>query len=479
MTENKRRAVAYAYVFTVTARLGDVALFAMLISALRVEDMATVALASAVSAMFAIGVVFGADQVLIRGLSEGGLSPSTALRNVGVVWGYSAATSCALLGLLLVFWENAHAHALAIGIACTSQIVSLVTKSVQSLLRGRNNQTAANALLLVESAIRLVIISGLWLTTGELTSEAVLEGLLLSQVAVAGVSVKVATQAGVASMSPFEGIESREMPLGDLVRSCGYFFGIALVSVIQNRLDWLMISEFSSPIQLANYSIANRAYEILLMLIGIAATTSYPWLCRTAVGQRSDSLMLMKQLEVCVGVTLALACGPLVSEIISLFWPHKYLEAEQYIVWLLPAGALSAVVIVLYYEVVARSLERNALLIGLGVSIVHAVANWFFIRHFGAFGAIGGMVLLSVLCLASYATLIYRNQLWERRRLGRVLVYVALMVAFWLLSTKLNLSGWVHFLSLTVIGVSLGTMLLLDKCERHLIRESTLLTSFR
>jgi O-antigen/teichoic acid export membrane protein len=211
------------------------------------------------------------------------------------------------------------------------------------------------------------------------------------------------------------------------------------------------------------------------MLIGIAATTAYPWLCRTSVVQRSGSLMLMKQIEVCIGVTLALACGPLVSELISLLWPHKYMEAEQYIVWLLPAGAVSAVVIVLYYEVVARALERKALVIGLAVSIVHAVANWFFIQSLGAFGAVCGMALLSVMCLGSYAALIHQNQLWERRHLERVLTYVVLMVAIWLMFTKLNMSSLVHFVSMTVIGVSLGTLLLLDKCERELLRESTIL----
>jgi O-antigen/teichoic acid export membrane protein len=475
VTESKRRAVIYAYAFTVTARLGDIALFAMLISALRVEDMATFALASAVSAIFAIGVVFGADQVLVRGFSEGSLPLGAAIRRVGGIWSYSSAASCVLLGLLLVYWGHLQSHALVIWIACTSQIVSLVTKFVQSLLRGKNNQTAANALLLAESAIRLVVISALCFMTRQLTSEAVFEGFLLCQVIVAGIAVRVAKRADLASWPPNGRFESGEIPLGGVIQSYGYFFGIALVSVIQNRLDWLMISEFSSPIELANYSIANRAFEIFLLLIGIAATTAYPWLCRTASGQRSDSLMLMKQIEVCMGVTLALACGPLASELISLLWPLKYIEAELYIVWLLPVGAVSAVVIVLYYEVVARALERKALVIGFGASIVHVVANWFLIQNFGAFGAVGGMALLSVVCLGSYAALIHRNQLWERRRLGQVLTYLVLMVAIWLISTRVNMSGWVHFVSLTVIGVSLGTLLLLDKCERHLLRESTLL----
>ena len=475
MTEHKRRAVVYAYALTLTARLGDVALVAMLISALRVEDMATFALASAVSAIFSIGIVFGADQVIVRGFSEGSLSFRTALRTVGGVWGYSSAASCALLGLFFAFWGNLQSHALAIVVACASQIVSLVARFVQSMLRGRNSQTAANALVLAESAIRLAVISALWLVMRQPTSEAVLEGFLLCQVIVAGIAVIVAKRAGVASWLPGGLSESREMPVGGMIRACGYFFGIALVSVIQNRVDWLMISEFSTPMQLANYSIANRAYEIFLMLIGIAATTAYPWLCQTSVSQRSDSLMLLKQIEVCMGVTLALACGPLVSELISVLWPQKYSEAEQYIVWLLPVGAVSAVVIVLYYEVISKSLEQKALVIGFVVSIIHVVADWFFIRNFGAFGAVCGMALLSIMCLGAYAALVHRNQLWERRRLERVMAYVMLMVAVWFISTRLNMSGWVHFIAITVIGVLLGTLLLLDRGERAVLRASTAL----
>lgn len=472
MTESKRRAVIYAYAFTVTARLVDVALFAMLISALRVEDMATFALASAVSAIFAIGVVFGVDQVLVRGFSEESLSLDAAIRRVGGIWSYSSAVSCVLLGLLLVYWGHLQSHALVIWIACTSQIVSLVTKFVQALLRGRNNQTAANALLLAESTIRLVVISTLWFMTRQLTSEAVFEGFLLCQVIVAGIAVRVAKHAGVASWPPIMAFGSGGMSVGGMVRSCVYFFGIALVSVIQNRLDWLMISEFSTPVQLANYSIANRAYEIFLLLFGIAATTAYPWLCRASAVQRSGSLMLMKQVEVCIGVTLALACGPLVSQVISLLWPQKYIEAERYIVWLLPVGAVSAVVIVLYYEVVARALEQKALIIGFVVSIVHAGANWFFIQSLGAFGAVCGMALLSVMCLSSYAVLIHRYRLWERGRLKRILAYVGCMVGIWFLSARWNMGGWVHFVGMSMIGLLLGTVLLFDRCDRAALRES-------
>lgn len=472
MTENKRRVVVYAYVLTLTARLGDIALFAMLISALRVEDMATFALASAVSAIFSIGVIFGADQVLVRGFSDGSLNLGAALRAIGLVWSCSSAVSFALLALFFVFSDNLQSQVLAIGVACTSQVVSLITKFVQSLLRGRNNQTAANVLVLAESVIRLAVVSALWLMMQPPTSEAVLEGFLLCQVVVAGVAVTIAKRVGVAGLPPSGLLASGEIPKQGLIRSCIYFFGIALVSVIQNRLDWLMVSEFSSPVQLANYSIANRAYEIFLMVIGIAATTAYPWLCRASIGQRYDSLMLIKQIEVCLGVTLAFACGPLVSELISLLWPEKYLLAEQYIIWLLPAGAVSAVVIVLYYEVVARALEQEALLIGFGVSIVHAVANWFLIRRFGAIGAVCGMAVLSVMNLGFYSVLVHRYKLWEERRLGRVLAYVALMAAIWLISTKMNVGGWSHFFSMTGIGVSLGALLLLDKGEKVVLLDS-------
>ncbi|MEQ1656984.1 MAG: hypothetical protein ABL983_00995 [Nitrospira sp.] len=475
MTENKRRAVIYAYALTLTARLGDVVLFGMLISALRVEDMATFALASAVSAIFSIGIVFGVDQVLVRGFSDGSLTLGVALRTAGVIWRCSSATSLALLGLLFVFWDSLQGHALAIGVACASQVVSLIAKFVQSLLRGRNNQTAANVLVLAESAIRLLVIFGLWLVMRPPTSEAVLQGFLLSQVIVAGVAVAIAKRTGVCVLPPDGLFMSGETPVHGMIRSCTYFFGIAVISVIQNRLDWLMISEFSPPVELANYSIANRAYEIFLMVIGIAATTAYPWLCRASVGQRHDSLMLIKQMEVCMGVTLALACGPLLSQLISILWPQKYIQAEQYVLWLLPAGAISAVVIVMYYEVVASALEGKALAIGFGVSIAHAVANWFLIRSFGAFGAVGGMAFLSVLCLGSYMTLVHRYKLWERKRLAHVLTYVALMVGIWLICTRMNMGALVHFFIVSAIGVSLGLVLLLDKSERDLLLESAAL----
>lgn len=466
MTENKRQAVVYAYILTLTARLGDIALFAMLISALRVEDMATFALASAVSAIFAIGVMCGADQVLVRGFSDGSLSLGAALRAMGVVWSCSSATSFALLALCFVFSGNLQSHALAIGVACTSQVVALLTKFVQSLLRGRNNQTAANVLVLIESAIRLAVVSVLWFVTQPPTTEAVLEGFLLCQVVVAGVAVMIAKRVGAAGVLPADRLASGGLPTRSLIRSCTFFLGIALISVIQNRLDWLMVSEFSSPVQLANYSVANRAYEILLMVIGIAATTAYPWLCRASVAQRQDSLMLIKQIEVCMGVTLAFACGPLAAEVMTLLWADKYLLAEQYIMWLLPVGAISAIVIVLYYEVVARALEQKALVIGCVVSIVHALANWFLIRRFGALGAVGGMAVLSVMSLASYSVLVHRYSLWEDRRMGRVLTYLGLMAVIWLISTKMNVGGLAHFLGMTVIGVSLGALLLLDKDEK-------------
>lgn len=167
-----------------------------------------------------------------------------------------------------------------------------------------------------------------------------------------------------------------------------------------------------------------------------------------------------------MGVTLAFACGPLASELISLLWPEKYLLAEQYIIWLLPAGAISTVVIVLYYEVVARAFEQKALVIGFGVSLVHATANWFLIQKFGAIGAVCGMALLSVMSLGSYAVLVHRYKFWEGSRLGWILAYVALMAAIWLIFTKMNVGGWAHFFSMTGIGVSLGALLLLDKEEK-------------
>jgi len=191
------------------------------------------------------------------------------------------------------------------------------------------------------------------------------------------------------------------------------FFSISLITVIQSRVDWLLVSYWGGLAKTADYSVANRLYEILLFVLGIGFSTIYPWLCR--LGQGSAKGIAANR-----GLTLAqyalLACSPIVVAVTLVIfplinefvWSGEYVESIAFLKILMPCVVISTANILLYHQLLAANSERAIFKVSVVATILQALVNLFLIKQMGGAGAVAGMWVLNTINLALYAYLVTR-----------------------------------------------------------------------
>ncbi len=82
-------------------------------------------------------------------------------------------------------------------------------------------------------------------------------------------------------------IETSSVPfdMKQYTKSSLAFMGITSLTAIQSRADWLLIDNWLGKEALANYAVANKVFEISVILWGTLLVTTYPWQCRMLSGQ--------------------------------------------------------------------------------------------------------------------------------------------------------------------------------------------------
>lgn len=405
MSERRTRTFAYAYLFNMLGKFTDIIYFVLLVGAMSKSQLGLVNTLLAASAFAYLFIDLGLVQASLRHYSRQ-LDAPTQLLRAGFIYRLLIFLVLIILSTLIPLRDSSSSLMLT---ALGYQLASFFTAYSMSWLRGGHRQTVANLLVCSESVLRLVL---LWLALrsfGDISAQALLLGLLFLKLVFMLISV-------VKVYRYSEDMETSASARGKgvfILAGQATFFSISLITVIQNRVDWLLVSYWGGLAKTADYSVANRLYEILLFVLGIGFSTIYPWLCR--LGQGSAKGIAANR-----GLTLAqyalLACSPIVVAVTlvifplinEVVWSGEYAESIALLQILMPCVVISTANILLYHQLLAANSERAIFKVSVVATILQVLVNLFLIKQMGGAGAVAGMWALNTINLALYAYLVAR-----------------------------------------------------------------------
>lgn len=459
-----------AYVLNLLARGAEIAFFVILLSVFSIEQVGIYGLGIAVSAFFAIAMDMGLNQILIRDFSKRAIGIEFALKG-----SLTLRIPLILIGIVVLvvwgqYWKPVAEMFWVVTVAAVIQIFIAAETFCFAWLHSNSRQNVANALSIMDSIGRLLVLGITYLFLDVENALGLLIGVMTLHVPLLLLSAAIVKrsigQEEIGSSLPFclDNVKKRLLwP--------GMVFGfIGLITVTQNRMDWLMVSYYVGQVELANYSVANKAYEILMIISGIAMTTLYPWLCKNPNAAVSKKLNTVSTGVLAAGVAMALGGALFLPQILEWGWGEKYQSASNLVRFLLPVAVLSVAIMILYYRLISISMEGSLLKVSIFATLLQLGVNFVAIPSYGALGAVMGMAALAVFNLAAYFTLALRLGVINSQVIFRQLGFMLLMFFVSIILANFDLSMLVTLALFCGSCVFSWVFVLLTPRERKWVR---------
>lgn len=468
--ESTIHVLTHAYALTAVARLSDVCFMLGFFSLFDTERIALFSITMAAAALFMSVLDLGMFQTLIREFTQDNLSLRQAV--IAAVRLRVPIILCGLLILVVWDWitQQSQETFAVLLLAGFVQVLISIEWFCQAWLKSHERQRLANTLASIDPVGRLAILFGIYAAHATTSLVPLFALILAMHLLIAAISAT-----GVYRLCRCKGSQvSVDAPLAETMeklRIASYTFGvIGVVTVVQNRLDWLLLSHYTTPSVVANYALANKLYEGLLLGLGVAMSVFYPRLCRQASSPRGLEGDLLTPGLIGAGVGLSLMGALYFPDALQSVWGGKFAEAELVVRLLMPLAGLSAVIMALYYQLIARGLEQYILRMSFLVTTLQVLLNLALIPRLQGAGAVLGMALLVVLNLAGYLFMAHRLAIVSGGTMTRLGCFIGIM---WSLAYALYFAH-VHpiagIMALSVAAWQAGYWILMDQGQRNEIR---------
>lgn len=466
MTERKLVTLLRAYGLSLLARAADAATIVVVFGELSVAEAGVFSHATAIAAFFWVALDIGVSEVLLRRHAQ------TRQPLLGSVWfavrmrAPVIMVSAVVLLYALSTGRLSSGASWAVAFSCVAQVLSLPLRFYIQVWRGSGRQSLANGYLAAEAVVRLSTAS----TVAALANPA--EAWQVAGAWGMGQALLSVTCIAHAVFSTGEAVPRGAMRLMGrehqaMARSAISFLALAVLGVIQNRLDWLLVDGLVGGAEVANYALANRVYEILVAAVGVGVVTTYPWTCRRIAGGEEDIAERVGRAGLAMfGITAAFVGGVWIPAVLETLWDGKYAAGAELSALMIPVAAASTLVMLGYYEMLARGLERITLSVAAAATIVQVGVCLSTIEEMGAMGAVLGMASLSVVSLLGYTLWGARQGLIAFGDVTRVASYVGGVSLGWVAARAEAIPVIWGGLAVAVLGASLGWLLILGPPER-------------
>jgi len=411
MSESRWKTLLHAYWLNLGSKLAEIAYFLLLVSLLDKNELGLFNTLMSLTLFFLTLLDYGLSQATLREISQQTIDVRALVRQ---------GTPLRVLVTLLVLGALAVAHAAGWTSLLQTQVLMLLAlfqlfNALHSVmlagLQGSGRQTRANQLASAEAIVKLAALVLLQWLMSPIDLLTVVTSLLVIKFVFGLITWRMLPTPVVHDIAPQPNLP--HAALDTPARSAfsprqldgqSGFLLIALFTILQNRLDWLMVSAFMDSASVASYSVVNRYYEIALFVLGIGFTTIYPWLCRVASTRHNDrALQLLRQLQF-LPVPLLVAAGIVAFPVINvMFWHGRYGDAIAAVDLLLPCAGLAVGNMMIYYDLMAQRHEKKLLHICVVSTVLQALFNTWAIPRFGINGAIAGMWLMNFANLLLFA----------------------------------------------------------------------------
>lgn len=460
-----------AYLLAFLARGAEILFFVSLFFLFTVEEVGLYSWGIAVSAFFAIAIDLGLNQVLIRNFSRRAIGVGFALKGSMMIRFPLILICFAVLAVWGNKWNPSSESFRVVVLASTIQLFVAAENFCFAWLRSHSRQNVANALGVLDPVGRLAIFFFICVLLHEYTAVGLLTGIVIWHIPVIIVSaVVVARLHGAADRGPVTNL-SLSAVKNQLLLPGMVFCLIGLITVMQNRLDWLLVAHFTGQVELANYAVANKAYEMLMLMGGIAMTTIYPWLCReSAKSAFIRRLNIITTGVLACGSAFALGAALYLPQVMEWVWGDKYQSAYGLVRILLPISVISIAIMILYYRLIARGMETTLLKASIVVTIIQLLVNISTIPVYGAVGAVFGMASLAVCNYAFYAQTARRVGVMSNQSIVRQVCFVLIMFVIGVVIKQFDMPMYIGLVVLCVSCASAWFAMMLTYREQQWLK---------
>lgn len=452
LTSTLQSALLSAYLFSFLSQACDLGFYLLLFTFLPLSEVGRFSWVMAVMAFVSVVLDLGISPALTREFSQHKTPFWLVFRQAFWVRTPGGFLSLLLLAVWLVAGRPDTALGMAVFLAGLDQLVRSLAAVFTAWLRAMERQLIANMLTAISAAGRLGVGVGLIWMAGVTAVPSLFAALLVVELlgcaAAWMLSEHVRRQTTSVHPEPETAAGNDQAELRARLRATWLNFGaITLLTVLQNRLDWLMVSYFLSKEALGQYSMANKCYEVAMTLVGLAVASAFPWMCRVR-GQHSAGLGVFLKGVLVGGGFLALAGALIGPEVLRLLWGQKYAAGEVAIRLLLLGAVVAIFDTLAYHLLLAKGSERFILVATIVATALQAALNVLLIPRWGIQGAVAGM-----LGLIMAVTVLYLYGAWtELRSFGWGLVLFPCLLA---VAGSLILRASLDPLPRTVLGLCL------------------------
>jgi O-antigen/teichoic acid export membrane protein len=313
------------------------------------------------------------------------------------------------------------AEAVVLLLVGASSLVRLFQTPFSAALQVRDRQADAAFINVVPIAIRLLGLGTLALLHA-ISINAILATSLVGDLA--GL-VLMAVVAGAQGSSGEGAVSARALARG-LLASGPMITASQAVVIAQSRIDWLLVAALASYAALANYALANKAVELIVLAGSIFGRAALPWFVEgwasRDIGPTVRYLIAITSLG---GFILALAGWPVLHQLTG----EKYAPAAPMIPILAALGPALVLFQVVQFAVVGQGAARDVVIAGGAALLAQVVTDLYAIPRWGGLGATFGMCAFALIALPLLLVFARRNAILRARPALELLVGGALLPA--------------------------------------------------
>jgi PST family polysaccharide transporter len=304
-----------------------------------------------------------------------------------------------------------------------SNMIRLFQTPFSAALQVRDRQAEAATINVIPAVVRVLGLSAVIL----LNIVSVPSVLL---VAVAGDALGLLTMAwaayGGSRLQPDGAPMSWRLLVRELLGAAPMITAGQAVIMAQSRVDWLLVAALASYAALANYALANKAIELIVLGGSIFGRAALPWFVEGwASRDIGPTVRNLIGITSAGGLLLAVAGWPF----LHLVTGQKYAGAAPMIPVLAALGPALVLFQIVQFAAVGQGAARHVVVAGGAALIAQVGIDLFAIPRLGAIGAVYGMCAFAAISLPMLLGLAWSSRIMRARAALELLVGAALLPA--------------------------------------------------
>jgi O-antigen/teichoic acid export membrane protein len=413
--------VRRVYIASGLALVGNQAFTLLLFIVLPVAQVGLVNWGTAVCALVFYVLDGGIETAVVIAAKRQPVPLRTMVVVLSTFRGAATVIALAAWGLGVLSGRLGQAESLVLLLVGASNMVRLLQSPYTAALQVGDRQADAAFINTIPMVIRL---AGLGVLA--LVHHISINAILVSSLVGDGAGLAIMAAVASAHSSPGHGaLSARELARG-LLGAAPMIMASQAVVIAQSRIDWLLVAALASYAALANYALANKAVEVIVLAGSIFGRAALPWFVE---GWASRDIGPTVRYLIAITTAGGLVLAEIGWPVLHVVTGDKYAGAAPMIPILAALGPALVIFQVVQYAVVGQGAARSVVIAGGGALLAQVATDLYAIPRYGGLGATFGMCAFALVSLPLLLALARRDAILRGRPALELLVGGALLPA--------------------------------------------------